>query len=68
MAKKAKSVQAQQAPTPPPEAKPTFVTFALRMTYEDREAIHAAAGRGKASAFALAALRAAVTKAKAATK
>ena len=63
MAKKAKSVQAQQ---PPP--KPSFVTFALRMTYEDREAIHAAAGRGKASAFALAALRAAVERAQKVTK
>ncbi len=64
MAKKVKSAQAQ--PQLPP--KPTFVTFALRMTYDDREAIHAAAGRGKASAFALAALRAAVTKAKTAAK
>ena len=63
MAKKAKSVQA-----PPPEAKPTFVTFALRMTYEDREAIHAAAGRGKASAFALAAIRAAVGRAQKTSK
>ena len=50
-----------KAPEPlPKEAQEPMCVVAFRLPIRDREAIHAAAGRGKASAFALAAIRDAV--------
>ena len=61
--KKEKSAQQKQQP----QSEPTCV-FAFRLPVKDREAIHSAAGRGKATAFAMAALRAAVEKVQKAAK
>lgn len=67
MAKKSKGSKPAKL-TREPQSKEPMCVFAFRLPVKDREAIHKAAGRGQATQFALAALRAAVERAQKATK
>ena len=59
--KKSRNVKAVAEATVPPDNRHELVVFAFRLTEPERNKIHNAAGRGKATSFARAALVAVAT-------